>query len=393
MTAKQPIAHLIGIAVAVIGGGFAVVSFTNTRAQTPGSSPVEVPESVRSALANANSDTVPTVPTATNIDEVAAQLRARVLSRLEEVPTLSSISESVRVDLADAFVERWRALIDPDLKRDYQTLAARGDPRPLPGAAAEYEDYREWMDSLSMSPGGLDRVVVTDGATPAALASAAGVAAFEGFRRGMSSRNKDKMPVPDSPVDAGWRSVQIVMPFAPAGSTFQTSPPGNEGSSVTTGNFWDLSFYWASLFHDIAPWDEHFATWVVDDPRRDPDRPWLSGPFRGQGVPSFYYCRSMYARPAMWSGRPVTNIDDLRAPVRTAQVRFPGSKVFLFDGEAPTRAPANQRPDTISMAFVDGHAARHRRSDATEPVMPASNDVIVGSLHDTKGGSDGRDYD
>jgi hypothetical protein len=95
----------------------------------------------------------------------------------------------------------------------------------------------------------------------------------------------------------------------------------------------------------------------------------------------------------MWSGRPIANIDELKAPVRMAQVRFPGSKVFLFDGEAPARAPANQPPDKVAMAFIDGHAARHRRSDATEPVMPASDDVIVESLHDTKDGSNGRDYD
>lgn len=55
------------------------------------------------------------------------------------------------------------------------------------------------------------------------------------------------------------------------------------------------------------------------------------------------------------------------------------------------RTPANQRPGKIAMAFVDGHAARQRRSDATEPVMPATDDVILGTLHDTKDRSNGRD--
>ncbi len=183
-----------------------------------------------------------------------------------------------------------------------------------------------------------------------------------------------------------------VMPFAPPGSTFRTSPPGGETSFVTTGNFWDLSVYWASLFHEIAPWHEHFRTWVVTDPRRDPDRPWESGPSGFKGVPSFRYCRSMYARPAMWSGGPASNVDRMRAPVRMADVRFPGSKVFLYDAEAPLRAPEGEPPTKIAMLFVDSHAARHARADASEPVMPASNDVVPTSLNDTKDGAFGRDY-
>lgn len=183
-----------------------------------------------------------------------------------------------------------------------------------------------------------------------------------------------------------------VMPFAPPGSTFQISPDGEEAAFVATGNFWDLSYYWASLFHGIAPWHEHFSTWVIADPRRNPDRPWAAGPSGSNGVPSFHYTRSMYARPAMWSGDAVSNIDRLRAPVRMADVRFPSSKVVLFDGEARLRAPEGDPPTKIAMLFVDSHAARHARSDASEPVMPATGDVIPATLHDTKDGAFGRDY-
>jgi hypothetical protein len=81
----------------------------------------EVPESVRSALVNAKIDTV---PTGKNLDEVSAELRRRLLKKLREVPTLSSIPDSARGGLADAFGERRRALIDPDVSRDHQILAA-----------------------------------------------------------------------------------------------------------------------------------------------------------------------------------------------------------------------------------------------------------------------------
>lgn len=245
--AKQTVALSIGIALAVIGCVLAIRAFMNTSVMTAESSPAEVPESVRSKLNNAEIDTVPTTE---NLDEVAAELRRRVLSSLGEVPTLSSVPESARSDLAEAFVERWRALIDPDVTRDHRTLAARGDPRSLADAAEQYEGYREWMDSLSMSPVGLDGVVVTDGADPAALASAAGVAGFEGFRRGMSSRNEDKMPVPDHPTEAGWRSVQIVMPFA-------KQPLKGKGIGVV---FLGFQFAWSSKREQWVPYS---TVWYV----------------------------------------------------------------------------------------------------------------------------------
>lgn len=183
------------------------------------------------------------------------------------------------------------------------------------------------------------------------------------------------------------------MPFAPPGSTFRLTPMEEEGgASITTGVIWDLSYYWASLFHEVAPWREHFRTWVIADPRRDPDRPWDMGPFGSNGVPSFYYCRSMFARPALWAGQPVSNPASLLAPVRMSDVRFTSSKVILYDGEATLRAPEGDTPTKIAMLFVDSHAARLARSDASEPIMPATGDVIPATLHDTKDGAFGRDY-
>jgi prepilin-type N-terminal cleavage/methylation domain-containing protein len=186
-------------------------------------------------------------------------------------------------------------------------------------------------------------------------------------------------------------SYRGMMPFAPPGSTFATSPLQPPTSSVTPG-FWDLSIYWPSLLHDLAPWPEHFQTWVVPDPRRDEDEPWLSGPRFGRGIPSFEYCRSLFARPAMWSGSPQANWQSLIAPVRRSEVAFPSSKVFLFDGEAPLRAPAIEERTAIAMAFVDGHASRKNPDRASEAMMPVSADVIPTKLHDTKSGSLGVDY-
>lgn len=184
-----------------------------------------------------------------------------------------------------------------------------------------------------------------------------------------------------------------VLPFAPQGTTLPTTPPGiGDPTSVTPG-FWDLSFYWPALFHDTAPWEENFRTWVVADPRRDPDRPWLSGPFPSIGVPSYRYSRSLFARPELWSGRAVADPYRFRAPVRVVQVASPAGKALLFDGEAPLRRTPSDDETRISVVFVDTHAAWHEPAEAAGPVRAADPDAPEAQpLHDTPNGSLGADY-
>lgn len=244
---KHRIALYLGILLAVIGAFLAVRSVMNARVQVLPAESLEVPESVRLMLSNAE---VGTVTTPENVGDIAEQLRRRVLERISEISTLAGMPEEVRADLAQAFVERWRALVDPDVNRDHQTLAARGDPRSLSDAAKEFEDYRSWLESLSMSPIGLDGIIVTDGADLAALSSAVGVAGFEGFRRGASTRNTHKMPVPDSPTEAGWRSVQIVMPF-------EKQPMRGKGFGVA---FLGFQFAWSAQRRQWVPYS---TVWYV----------------------------------------------------------------------------------------------------------------------------------
>lgn len=244
---KQRIALFAGTLLAIFGTFLAVRSIVNTRATVSPAETVEVPESVRLMLSSAE---VGTVTTPENVGDVSEELRRRVLERIGEVSTLAGMPEEVRADLAKAFVERWRALVDPDVNRDHQTLAARGDPRSLSDAAKEFEDYRSWLESLSMSPIGLDGIIVTDGADLAALSSAVGVAGFEGFRRGASTRNTHKMPVPDSPSEAGWRSVQIVMPF-------EKQPMRGKGFGVA---FLGFQFAWSAQRRQWVPYS---TVWYV----------------------------------------------------------------------------------------------------------------------------------
>lgn len=166
------------------------------------------------------------------------------------------------------------------------------------------------------------------------------------------------------------------------------SPSDEPGSSIRPG-YWDLSIYWPGLMHEVAPWREHFTTWLGGGAQRD-DPPWKNMASSVE-VTSFEYCRSFMARPQLWR----EGADDdpaLRRPARVGDVQSPSSKVLLFDRElSHLRTEPDADRDNRPMVFADGHASEHRLSEATEPVaLPGWE---AGSpLHDTPNGVRGRDY-
>lgn len=166
------------------------------------------------------------------------------------------------------------------------------------------------------------------------------------------------------------------------------SPPDEPGGSIRPG-YWDLSIYWPGLMHEVAPWREHFNTWLGGGAKRD-DPPWKNMASSLE-VTSFEYTRSFMARPEAWR---VGVVDDpkLYRPVRVGDVQAPAAKVLLYDRElAHLRADPDADRDSRPMAFADGHADEHRLSKASAPVaLPGweSGDP----LHDTASGVRGRDY-
>ncbi|HHN78406.1 MAG TPA: prepilin-type N-terminal cleavage/methylation domain-containing protein, partial [Phycisphaerales bacterium] len=119
-------------------------------------------------------------------------------------------------------------------------------------------------------------------------------------------------------------------PWAPPGSWFQIEPPGEGGARVQPG-YWDLDVYWAALMHDVAPWKEHFATWLGPGAIEDEEHPWRRGP--GIGLVSYALCHPFFARPEVWEPGTVES-DDLWRPVRPFEVSFPSLKVMMWDREA-----------------------------------------------------------
>jgi len=189
------------------------------------------------------------------------------------------------------------------------------------------------------------------------------------------------------------------MPWAPEGSAFRLSPELPPRSVIQPG-YWGLSHYWSSLFHEVAPWPKWFEIWTFPDPRRPDYQPWAidegsESPF-SDGVTSLVYSRALFARPEIWAtGDLITDRDSVLRAVRKSEVRFPSSKVSLYDGEYCVRTRCED-PLRVNraMLFVDGHAAAHALGDAIEPAPPRL-EYFEGQARpvlDTTGGAYGRDY-
>jgi len=190
------------------------------------------------------------------------------------------------------------------------------------------------------------------------------------------------------------------MPFAYAGTEFRVTPD-IPVVATTSGDHWQLSSYWSSLFFEVAPWEEWFGMWVFPDPRRPEGKPWegtpgFDGPFY-IGRSSLEYARSLFARPEIWeSGGIIEDRDSVLRGVRHSEVSYPSAKVSLFDRELCVRVRCDD-PNTVkrTMLFVDGHAAMKALSDANAPVkgrLPELATYGALAVHDTAGGAHGRDY-
>jgi hypothetical protein len=172
------------------------------------------------------------------------------------------------------------------------------------------------------------------------------------------------------------------------------SPPGEPGGSALSPGYWDLSFYWPGLMHEVQPWREHFASWLGGGARRN-SPPWsdLSGiGLSSQDLSSFEYCTSFFARPAYWRADAAAD-EQLFRPVRTGDVLSPGSKAMLYDRELPHQAnKPGADTDLRAIAFADGHVSDKRLSRAATPLLPAWDDRPTRPLHDTPNGVRGSDY-
>ena len=164
---------------------------------------------------------------------------------------------------------------------------------------------------------------------------------------------------------------------------------------MSVGDHWQHSRLWPGIVAAVAPWEEHYETWV--SPGRE-----HSSLYADDGLPSafimtsYLYSNSFIASPALWT-EGATADESLIAPTRPTDVGFPSNKVLVWDGDLaylprPPRRVEGHWLHATPMAFADGHAAVLNPLDATPGVANPLNNDSATRLHNTPGGVLGRDY-
>jgi len=182
-------------------------------------------------------------------------------------------------------------------------------------------------------------------------------------------------------------------PWAPEATEFLLSPPGTlPRASITSPDYWALGIFWPALLHDIAPWPEHYASWVGPGGLDADKAPWFRG---GQdldsfGVPSYRLSHTFFARPELWAPATQDNPSFYR-PVFVRDVAHPSSKAMFWDAEQThLRNMRDADRDPRAILFADGHVDVKRLSEAASPPSIPFKDTRP--LQDTLDGARGRDY-
>ncbi len=181
--------------------------------------------------------------------------------------------------------------------------------------------------------------------------------------------------------------------FQPGEDCLFGAPPeqiGRDSSKcVRVSPVWSIEWLWPMLMHDVAPWPEHFESWLSPGHRRKP--PYWPVPVGiGVRIVSYDYSRSFVAAPRVWSDEGQVDDSDVR-PVSWSAVQHPSRKVVMYDAERNylrTRG-SELRP----LLFVDGAASLRNDVHATKPVVNRLFRVSRPRIyHDTPNGVRGWDF-
>jgi len=181
-------------------------------------------------------------------------------------------------------------------------------------------------------------------------------------------------------------------PFLEPGEVVHAAPPGSPGDYLASFSpVWWLDKMWPTLMHDVAPWPEHFETWLSPDHDREPPY-WPIAVGLSSTPVSYQYSNSFLGKPRIWSGNDDVDENDI-GPTLVSSVMHPSHKVIMYDAERPYLrgdvGPSAPRP----VLFVDGSAASRFDPDATSPVQnPLYPSHGARLYHDTPHGVEGRDY-
>lgn len=185
-------------------------------------------------------------------------------------------------------------------------------------------------------------------------------------------------------------------PFHVPSDWLLLTPPPVASMVMDGGNPWSLRRYWPAKFHSVAPWRDHFRTWVNDGRYVVPGAPWM--PDEAYGVDgcdvSYEYSCSFQARPQAWpepGAAPAAEESTLQAAVRAAEVAQPAAKALCIDADRAYLRRDARHDDLRGVLCVDGSARPRLDSEATAPAQNLINDRRPSRWHDTPRGVRGRD--
>lgn len=166
-------------------------------------------------------------------------------------------------------------------------------------------------------------------------------------------------------------------------------PPGDNGAALHYyGDIWWYGrTFWPALLHDVAPWPEHFETWLSPGlDVADGDEPiWVRAP-----EVSYDYATCFYAKPSVWTEHASPTGADIVA-VTASVVAFPSAKVIAYDRDMAYLRGARGAFDR-PLLLADGAGVQRRDSAAQAPVPNPLNHGRAQRYHDTPHGAAGRDF-
>jgi prepilin-type N-terminal cleavage/methylation domain-containing protein len=178
-------------------------------------------------------------------------------------------------------------------------------------------------------------------------------------------------------------------PWHEPGVPFRYDLPGEPSGLLTSSDDpWSMRYLWASTMHQVAPWPEHYVSWLG---ARGPDAatvPWENS----EGLsayPAYFYSNSFIGDPACWlaTGQPRAR------PVRAHSVRFPSGKALMYDIARNYLPIAYQDRTTRAVLAADGSASMRDDRDAARPVQNRLRPNMSAQIYqDTPGGVFGRDF-
>ena len=171
-----------------------------------------------------------------------------------------------------------------------------------------------------------------------------------------------------------------------------------QGTLIGTNDRFMLSWAWPGLVSSVAPWAEHYETWVspgmdTELPPSFDERPEEA---RAEEDISWRFSNAFFADPKLWTDGATLSGQPYRA-VRESEVSFPAQKALAWDTHLAFRT---KRPDLrdghwdadTPIVFVDGHAAAKNPLDAEAHAEDVLDGYQPRTLADTAEGVRGRDY-